>query len=118
MIHTGELKAQVLIDIAHRLKRIVDVEQANGRSVGILGVKNERLAKHGFGHISNAAKCKQARKSPAKEQTEYHQTNKIDDPKRWCRGVKQTVEHDVRETALCIAGRADCCDAAARRDTG
>ena len=50
VIVNAELKAQLRCNVAHRLEGAINVEQPNGRTVGVLGVKNHREAKFGTRH--------------------------------------------------------------------
>ena len=50
VIVDAELKAQLRRNVAHRLEGAVNVEQPNGCTVGVLGVKNHREAKFGTRH--------------------------------------------------------------------
>ena len=45
VIVNAKLEAQFRRNVAHGLERAVNVEQPNGRTVGVLGVKNHREAK-------------------------------------------------------------------------
>ena len=45
VIVDAELKAQLRRNVAHGLEGAINVEQPNGRTVGVLGVKNHREAK-------------------------------------------------------------------------
>ena len=50
VIVDAELKAQLRRNVAHGLEGAVNVEQPNGRTVGVLGVKDHREAKFGTRH--------------------------------------------------------------------
>ena len=50
VIVDAEFKTQLRRNVAHGLEGAVNVEQPNGRTVGVLGVKNHREAKFGTRH--------------------------------------------------------------------
>ena len=47
MIVDAKLKAQLRRNVAYGLEGAINVEQSNGRTVGVFGVKNLRGAKFG-----------------------------------------------------------------------
>ena len=60
VIEAGQLKVQVIGQVAHGLESPVDVDEAHWRSVGVLRLKDERGAKLGLAH-GHAALLEQPR---------------------------------------------------------
>ena len=50
VIVDAELKAQLRRNVAHGLEGAINIEQPNGRTVGVLGVKDHRETKFGTRH--------------------------------------------------------------------